>query len=507
MRIKNKAICVMAAVGLMAGMLSGCGKPAEGGESSSAPSSRESAGGSSSGGAEQAGGQGAGETPVEKPESIRWMVHDGLQEEEGTAQWVEEFIRLTGIQLTLDRVNNNEYSQILELAFASDTVPDVFDLTPTNYSSYAKQNAIADITELVENSDFYDKVDPAIWDSVRLNGKIYGIPAERATPAVTYVRKDWLDRLDMEAPKTYDEFIDMLRRFKEEIPECEVPITGVLSDTAKFFPEFMQGANPQIIRKDGVWIDGMAEDNMLKALENLQYAYEQNLLDMEVVTNTTANCRDQWYLGKVGVFNYQAGRWGQQLDDRIRLNVPEEEMMVLPPIEGAEYMYQGVKMYCISGKLPQEKVEQIFEYFLAYMHDGGEGQVLFESGVEGLHWEQDGEYRKPLPNLTNPEETLKKCWVDPRCALSPIEADDKKLEAIPMIDDSLEIGFTYCEQIPVLPVSATYAKISGELTTLRDEVIAKVIVGDMTPEDGLKYYRTESENLGIAKVLEEMNAE
>ena len=34
----------------------------------------------------------------------------------------------------------------------------------------------------------------------------------------------------MEAPKTYDEFITMLERFKNEIPECVVPMTVILWD-------------------------------------------------------------------------------------------------------------------------------------------------------------------------------------------------------------------------------------------------------------------------------------
>lgn len=43
---------------------------------------------------------------------------------------------------------------------------------------------------------------------------------------MTYVRKDWLDRLGMDVPTTYDEFIEMLTRFKNEIPECTAPYTA-----------------------------------------------------------------------------------------------------------------------------------------------------------------------------------------------------------------------------------------------------------------------------------------
>ena len=34
------------------------------------------------------------------------------------------------------------------------------------------------------------------------------------------------------------------------------------------------------------------------------------------------------------------------------------------------------------------------------MHDGGEGQVLFQSGVEGVHWQQSGNNIDPLPTIS-----------------------------------------------------------------------------------------------------------
>ena len=62
---------------------------------------------------------------------------------------------------------------------------------------------------------------------------------------------------------------------------------------------------------------------MKAALQRLQDAYKEGLIDMEVVTNKTSTCRDEWYSGKVGVFSYWAGQWGQTLQERLNLNVPE----------------------------------------------------------------------------------------------------------------------------------------------------------------------------------------
>lgn len=55
-------------------------------------------------------------------------------------------------------------------------------------------------------------------------------------------------------------------------------------------------------------------------------------------------------------------------------------------------------------------------------------------------------------------------------------------------------------------VSKTLQKINSDLTSLKKEIVAKVIMGDMSVEDGMKKYKEEADMLGVDKVLEELNA-
>lgn len=506
-RFKRTAAAVLTAA-MAVSLLSGCVGDGSGTGGQTQAQNETQAGGQTQGASGD--GQASASGEVGKPASITWMVHTGLNEENGTAQWAEEFERLTGIKMNLNIISNNEYKQMLELSFASDTVPDVFDLNGENLAVYAKQNAIADLTDLIKGSELYGKVDPEMWESITLNGRIYGIPQEIPSGAVTYVRKDWLDRLGMDIPKTYDEYIEMLRRFKNEIPECKVPVTAPGKGAASLsinLPEFFLGATQDFVVRDGKWVDGMSEEGMVQALTNLQAAYAEGLVDTELITNTTSNCRDQWYAGSVGVFNYWGGLWGKTLLERVQQNVPEAEVVAIPPIEGAVYEFSTPNIYCINGRLPQEQVESLFKYFLEYMNDGKEGQVLFQNGVEGLHWEQDGEYIKQLPTLSNPEETLQKAWITPWLGIAPMELTDKKVEIAQPVTDSLAIINEYGKKKQVLPVSETLTKVKADLQALKEEVVAKIIMGDMTVEEGLARYKSESEMYNIGKVLEEMNAQ
>lgn len=500
MRLMKK-IMVTAAVATMAmGLLSGCSKGNESTQTDKATVEKQEET------ENVATGDSNSNNEVTKPDRVHWMVHSGMVEENGTKEWVAEFEKKTGIGMDLEMVSNNEYSTILELAFAAGKVPDVFDLSGDNVAVYASQNAIADLTELVKASDFYDKVDQSIWDSVSLDGKIYGIPGEIPSGAVTYVRKDWLDRLGMEIPTNYDEFIAMLTAFKNEIPECTVPLTAPGLKASMNLAEFFLGANPDFVKVDGQWVDGMSQDNMITALERLSRSYADGLIDVEAVTNTTSNCRDQWYSGSVGVFSYWGGNWGQTLTERLQVNVPEAEVVAINPIEGAVYEFAVPTLYCISSDLSDEEVDSVFEYFIAYMHDGGEGQLLFESGVEGVHWQQDGNNMIQLPTLSNAEEIFKKAWITPWLAISPLELTDKNFEMAASVTDSLAVVNEFGVQKSVTPVSPTLTKNKASIDMIKEEIIAKVVMGDLTVEDGMARYKSEIEMLDVDKVINELNA-
>lgn len=57
----------------------------------------------------------------------------------------------------------------------------------------------------------------------------------------------------------------------------------------------------------------------------------------------------------------------------------------------------------------------------------------------------------------------------------------------------------------VFPVSETRTMITAEMTTTRDNILARVVMGQMTPEDGMAEYKAAAERLGVDKALAEMN--
>lgn len=444
---------------------------------------------------------------VAKPKSISWWTHSGLNEEDYVKEWDAKFEELVGVKLEHTQVSNNEYYELLEIAFASSTEPNVFDLSAdTKLAYYASQGGIADLTDLIKESGMYDKVDPSVWESVSVDGRIYGIPGEMPSGAITYVRQDWLDRLGMKAPTNYAEFVEMLRRFKNEIPECKVPLTVPGLKSAQNLPEFYQTATPDLALVNGVWVDGMAEDDMVDALQRLRDAYAEGLIDMEAITNTTGACRDKWYAGEVGVFNYWAGKWGNTLSSRLQENFPEASLVGINAIDETYYRYAGFNAYCISGRLSKEEVEQVFTYFLNVAFDGGKGQELFYTGVDGLHSTVAADGTITYNTMkSNPESTFQSVWATPWLNVVPFDNPTKVPQPEEMVTITLNTLDLTGVYKPTVPVSDTYNSIVADLTAVRDEAIAQIVMGKVTVEEGLATYKKQAAELGIAQVLSEMN--
>ncbi len=448
-----------------------------------------------------------GTQTIEKPASISWWTHDGLNEADYVKEWDAKFQELTGIQLEHTQVANNEYTELLEVAFASGTEPNVFDVScDQKVAYYASQGGIADLTDLIKNSELYDKVDPSVWEAISVDGRIYGLPTGEASGIETYVRQDWLDSLGMEAPKNYEEYINMLRAFRDNVEGCTAPVVAPGLHQAMNLPEFYWDAEAGFAYVDGQWVDGMLEENFVGAMQRLQDAYAEKLIDTEVITNTTSACRDKWYSGEVGAFSYWGGKWGDTLTSRLKENFPDAGVVGIEAIDESYYRFSSFTLWCIDGRLPQEQVEQVFHYFLEYINDGDEGQKLYYCGVEGLHFDYDTNGNMVYKNMaSSPDNTFQSVWGTPWQAVVPFKEADKVPQPSDIVIDTLEVLNKTGVYMKTTPVSATLNQITSDLTVIRQETIANIVMGKVSVEDGLASYRSQAEALGIQQVLNEMN--
>ena len=445
-----------------------------------------------------------------KPTSIVMTTDTFLKPEDGMAEWIEKFKGKTGIDLKITQLVHNQYYEKLNLQFVSNEIPDVLEIGGTALTNYANKGALYDMTKLVENSQVLKNIDKKYADSLKVNGKIYAFPLQGGGGTITYLRKDWLDKCGLKVPTTYEEFIAVLKAFKE-LPDSSgkktnIPYSaaGLISDdlsvpATMYVREFYQDAVPDFTQVNGKWVDGMAQPNMKDALQRMRTAYADGLIDTEIITNKTSSVRDKFYAGKIGAFTYWAGDWNRVIETSLQKAVKDGTVVAIPAIKGVDYYERAPIALAISKNA--KNPEGIFKYLIEYMHDGGEGEDIFTNGFKDMSWTmKDGKAVK-LPGKADPKLPAPKIYKAPEFTISnyknPIALD-------PRVTSSLEIFKKSSVLVPALPASDVLNKSIPDLLKLKKEVIAKIVYGELSIEDGLAKYQKESKSL-VDAVLADLN--
>lgn len=431
-----------------------------------------------------------------------------LRKEDGQDQFLKEYKRLTGIELVVNQPAHNQYNEKLLISFASGDIPDVIEIDSNHseiYMQLATEGAIIPLDKYIANSKVFKRINPIYINSLKYQGKIYGTPLNQGRGCLTYIRKDWLDNLGLKVPTTWNELYEVAKAFTFNDPDGNgkndtVGFTLPGVGEYVYMADFYHGANHDFILKDGKWLDGFTEANFKPALARLRQAYQDKVIDQELFTNKTSTCREKFYAGKVGIFSYWSGNWGETLDHNVKLLDPNADVVAIPPIKETSYWNQIPKIIAVTSKA--KNPEGVFTWINEYMHDGGTGQMLFTHGVEGVHWTQkDGKYQK-LPSLNNPNLPAVKAYIHPELAIGPF-ADPIPLH--PKIAASIKAHQSRIIQMSLMPSSNTYMRFGGEIMNLKEELIAKAIMGRYTVDQAIQEYKERSARLNVAQILKELN--
>jgi len=445
------------------------------------------------------------------PAEITAVLDNIVQDWEGQNAFAEEYRRITGIGLNIVQPSHQQYMNKLLIRLSSGELPDVCEILPEYLPQLVSEGVPVPLNQYIREAEHLGSVDPEKLDAVRYkDGTIYGVQSRDGGGCVTYIRKDWLENLNLEVPTNWDELLTVMRAFTFDDPDGNgrddtVGYTDVNAASCDWYNRaIMLDAHVEIYYRDGRWVDGFTEPQMEEALRRLRSLYIEGVIDRDFITNTTYSARAKVFNGQVGIFTYWANHWARNLYDRTRKGSdPNARIEPIPAIRGAQYISRVAPLLIITRGA--EDPEFVFRNFIDLQYDKGPVQKLFTYGVEGYHWKMENGEMQFLINELDPYKVqYTKAYVPPDSILNdwalPMPLDPLVKPALAILHEDpyqerLKVGGDFYEKY--------YLEIEK---SLKPEILAMIVTGAYTVEQGLSEYERRSGELFIEEILSELNS-
>ena len=484
---------------------------------------------------------------VTKPDKFTIMCDSTVvTETNGAAAFYEQLKTATGLDFQWTRPDHSGYYDAVANAFNSDdTMPDVVLLSSDYYALYASNGFLWNMTDAWNSSETKKSgrlISTAdnVLSALMVNGEdgtkaMYGFSPYRGNGCCTYIKKTWLDAAGISTADVEGKTLDFntyygyLKQMAANKGHYVISAPGFISNEApytNYLPEFYQQASYTFYKNSsGQYVDGFAEDKMKEALQRIQTAVNDGIIDKESVNNSTSNARDKFYStdagSESGVFTYWAGTWANTLKTQLATKGLDNELIAIKPIkELGTYVERIAPCWCITSAA--KNPEGIFKYFIDKMLDGGDVQMLWTHGAKGTHWDDkaetvtvekkedqpktytEGQFHY-LPGIEKPDQWQTKNHIDPILSIANFTNGYVGESLIPEVARENGEFFAENSQVAVpLPMTAELSNNIGDINTARTYVIAQVALGYMTVDEGMDYYNKTVGSLSNA-VLKSLN--
>lgn len=390
MKQKKWVTLCLAAMLSLGAMLAGCGgsKGTEGGDNTG-PSASPAPSASSS------------DAPKTAPIKVEIMTDTlGAQLPEGDNDRMK--IRLdeklnTDIRMTLF----DDYNQV-NVRMAAGDYPDIISVNRTSLQDFARKGLLLDLTpymgKLEQAKEFIGE------DSLKkgtVDGKIYALAKRPSFQFFNlWIRKDWLEHLNLPVPTTLEEFVAVAKAFTEDDPDGNnkkdtYGLTGTgLAAFDPIFSAFGVGTFGTFYEKDGKLTNAFYDPAIKDALKFISELVNAGVIDPDLLTNTGTQHEQKAFQGKVGMIWHGFPRMTnpERVKEYKAVN-PDAEWVQVPALKGPGGQYAGTwdvglapGIHAISKSVEKdpEKLQKIFD-LLNYVASP-EGSTLVANGEEGRHW-------------------------------------------------------------------------------------------------------------------------
>ena len=536
----------IAGIMLISGILTGCGKAQETSNESLEASnetqeaSNEIQAGSDESQEEKKGYQTTYGDKQFDNVTINVEVFDRSSAPEGATvvdnKWVDyinQEMNKVGINVNFVAVPRGEETTKIQVMMASGTAPDlILTYDRSLAESYYAKGGIVALNDYVDGEDQAVNLKKYITEEVldmcrNDDGELWAITARRVNTAKKnlFIRKDWLDKLEMDMPETVDDLYNVLKAFKENNPDGKKDVVAFSSDTLSYSAYgVMEGAFMESVENEtqfniSSYRPIYSDDGYVEYLRFLNKLYNEGLMDPEYYVGNSLN--ELIVNGRVGFFEYGINDTiNKDVLQSLQASEPEADIVSLPPLknvnDGKQYNIadNGNGIYVLIPKTCQN-VDAVITY-LDWMATKDGGYVI-NNGFEGEHYQLEN----GIPMVIDADYNEKdKNWINFDLFLvgnggyftDPQDVVDANAAMAPGYEDYVYENYKNAVIGDIIYATPTYVspiqvECHTEIKLAQDENQIKCIT--CKPEEfdaNIAVYREALKNAGMDKVLEERTA-
>lgn len=218
-------------------------------------------------------------------------------------------------------LNDDAYTQKLNVTIASGDLPDVLIVNRTQLKQLAESDMIVDMTKYYEDyasdltKEVYNSEGPGILESATFDGQLMAVPYADASVESTqylWIRQDWLDKLNLEVPKTMQDLLAVANAFVTQDPDgngkndtYSMAITKNLYSGCMgvegFFAGYHSYPNMWVKTEEGTLAWGSVLPETKDALKALADMYAAGQIDTEFGIKDGGKVAEMVAAGKIGI--------------------------------------------------------------------------------------------------------------------------------------------------------------------------------------------------------------
>ncbi|MCR8656557.1 extracellular solute-binding protein [Paenibacillus endoradicis] len=317
------------------------------------------------------------------------------------SQIIKEIEKKTDSKLDItwvSGVNWMDYIDRLNVILSSGDLPDLLkldDMTNPLFQQLVEHGEFWDLTPYIKDYPNLNSYPENVWKSTTINGKNYVIPVSRPLNGFVFfnIRKDWLDKLNLEVPKTIDDFYNVLVAFKNAKLDGKDETFGYTMRSADSIDGVFTHSNGRWKLVDDQLMDVNFDPGTREAILFKQKLYKEGLIPADFAVMKDSQFWDLATTGRAGVTAETIEAQFRWTHDQWKTD-PTVDWLPMTSLtyEGIEYVpqYRGyIGVLAIPKKVSEEKMKKI----LSVLDFGAseEGGNLSLYGIEDVHYnEVDG---------------------------------------------------------------------------------------------------------------------